>query len=130
MRFFRYLVTVAVCFCLLLAPPKSEADSLHNAVVAVFTGVIVGTALITVAVVLLVKHKPSITGCAFATAEGLALKSEGEGKIYLLRGDLASLAEGRRVRVNGSKHDVGSRREFTVKHVTKNFGPCPVIPTA
>ncbi len=126
----RHGAVLALCFCLLLAPRESRADSLHNAVVAVFVGVIVGTAAITVAVVLLVKHKPSITGCAFATPEGLSLKSEGDNRVYLLRGDLASLAEGRRVRVNGSKHDEGSRHEFNVKHVTKNFGPCPATPAA
>ena len=124
MRFPRRCLVGFVCLLLLLTPKATKADSLHNAVVAVFVGVIVGTAAITVAIVLVVRHKPSITGCAMGDASGYTLKSEGDGKTYVLRGDLAALAEGRRVRVIGSKQDRDGAKEFTVKRVTKNFGPC------
>ena len=130
MRTVRRLMILLLCAFLLGMPGQSRADSIHNAVVAAVVGIVVGTAAITVGVVLLVKHKPSITGCAVSAPNGFSLKNEGDGRTYALRGDLASLAEGRRVRVTGSKHDEGSLHEFDVKHVTRNYGPCPVTPPA
>ena len=121
----RRAVAVALIGIFLLFAKPAKADTLKTDATLIIVGIVAVTAAITVAVVLVVAHKPSITGCASGGPGGLSLKDESDGKIYALRGDIASISAGQRVRVSGKRKKNADPAEFDVAKVKKTMGACP-----
>jgi hypothetical protein len=92
-------------------------------VAGVGTGVAIG---ITYAV----RHGHSVSGCTVASPGGLQLQTPGEGQIYDLAGETASLKAGERIRVSGrkKKKDAGGTKVFLVQKLSKDYGLCTVQP--
>lgn len=118
---------VLLCAMLGMTVRNAQADELKNKAIEAGVGIGVAAAAITVVVVLLVTHKPSISGCAFQGADGLSLRNEGDGTTYRLRGDIASIAVGERVRVSGRRRKGNGPPEFDVAKLKKTFGPCAAV---
>jgi hypothetical protein len=128
MRLLRRIAVGILCGCLLFVPAKSRAESLNTAADQIVIGIVLVSAAIVVGIVLIVKHKPSITGCVTQGPGGLAIANEGDSKSYVLGGDaasIASIAAGQRVKVTGKKRKGANPVEFDVTEVKKNFGACP-----
>ena len=120
---------VAILCCLLLVSPRpAHADSLHTAVVEVIVGIVAVTAAVTVGVVLLVRHHPSVKGCAVSGPDGLQL-TNGDGQTFLLVGDLDGLKPGERVRVSGKKAKGSAPPGKFVVEKSQVYGPCPATAT-
>lgn len=116
-----------LCALLAVTSRPAQADELKNR--AIEAGVAIGAvgAAIGVGVVLLVKHKPTKTGCVAAgNSGGLALKDDSDGKSYVLRGDIAGISAGQRVRVSGKQRKHADPAEFDVVKLKKTIGACPV----
>lgn len=126
MRLLRRIAVGILCGCLLFAPAKSRAESLNTAADQIVIGIVLVSAAIVVGIVLIVRHKPSITGCVTQGPGGFAIASEGDSKSYVLGGDIASLAAGQRVKVTGKKRKGANPAEFDVTAVKENLGVCPV----
>lgn len=116
---------VLLCAVLGLMPESARADELGDKAAEAGVGIGIAAAAITLGIVLIVTHKPSITGCAVQGPDGLSLRNEGDGTTYVLHGDIADIAAGNRVRVSG-KHRKGAANPavFDVAKVKKTFGPC------
>ena len=120
----RSVALALLCLLVALTAKPSKADELKNK--AIEAGVAIGVvgAAIGVGVVLLVKHKPTRTGCVAAGDNGgLSFKDESDGKSYILRGDIAGITAGRRVRVSG-KQARHNPAEFDVVKLKKTIGAC------
>ena len=121
----RRSLAVLLCLVLLLNAKRAQADGLKTIATEVIVSIVAVTAVLTVGIVLLVKHHPSIEGCAATGPDGLELTDAG-GQSYTLAGDLGSVKAGDRVRLSGKKtKGTGSPRRFVVEGV-KDRGPCPV----
>lgn len=73
-------------------------------------------------------HNHTLQGCVFSDSSGLKLRSS-DAKVYLLKGDAASLKAGESVSLHGSKvkrgnGDATGDRVFEVQKVNKVNGPC------
>jgi hypothetical protein len=96
---------------------------------AAIAAVLVAT---TVGVTLAVKHSHhTLQGCIFSGANGLELRI-GDGKLYTLKGDLADVNVGDKLKLHGSrvkkvKDDSAGGQVFVVEKINKNYGPCPVL---
>jgi hypothetical protein len=124
----RRSLIVALCVLLLLHPPRARAQSLHAIAVEVVVGIIGVTALITVGIVLAVKHHPSLKGCAAGGPDGLTL-TDADGKHFLLVGDIAELKSGDRVKVSGKKTKKSDTTQKFIVEKAKDYGPCPAAAT-
>lgn len=103
--------------------PAKAYNSQNNALV--YIGVFVAAFAVTAGVILIV-HKPSITGCTAEGPKGLTLQSESDKALYVLHGDIASIKPGERVKVTG-KHQKGSASDFNVVQLKKNYGACAAV---
>ena len=126
----RRLTIALLCVCLVTINPPAKADTLKNAVIAVFVGVAVGGAAIGVGIYFLVRRPPSLTGCATTGSGGLSLLNEGDQQTYTLIGDTLTIKPGDRIRVSGKKKkkEVTGTRDFLVEKVSKDYGPCKLQP--
>ena len=123
----RRTLALFLCLLLLFNSKKAHADSFKNLAVEIVVSIVAVTAVLTVGVVLLVKHHPALKGCAMNGKDGLEL-TDADGQSFSLIGDTAAVKPGDRVRLSGKKQkaSAGSRR-FIVEGV-KDYGPCPVHP--
>lgn len=94
--------------------------------VTAIAAVLVGT---TVGVTLAVQHSHhTLQGCIVPSANGLELRIS-DGKLYTLRGDLADVKVGDRLKLHGSRlkkveGDPLVEPVFIVEKINKDFGPC------
>lgn len=117
---------VLLCAFLAVTSRQSRADELKNKAIEAGVGIGLAGAAIGVGVVLLVKHKPTKTGCISGASNGsLSLKDEADGKSYVLRGDIAGINAGQRVRVSGRQRKHADPAEFDVAKLKKTIGACP-----
>jgi hypothetical protein len=121
-------IALLVCLGLLLPSKPARADGLQTTAVEVIVGIVAVTAVITTAVILAIRHHPSITGCVSHGPNGPAI-SQG-GQTYLLTGATANLPPGEQVKVEGKKKDTDSTgsRQFFVEKLKKDYGPCAAAP--
>ena len=122
--FTRRCASLAVLSLLVTTSRPARADKLQTDATLVVVGAAAAAVAITVGIVLIVTHKPSITGCVAQGADGLTLQGDGDNKSYVLHGDVASLKPGERVKVRG-KHEKGNASSFNVLEVKKDYGACP-----
>lgn len=116
---------VLLCAMFSIAPKPAQADKLETDAIEAAVGIAAAGAAIAVAIVLIVTHKPSITGCATQGPDGLSLRNQGDSTVYVLHGDIASIAPNTRVRVSGRHHKGSSKPAvFDVAKVKKTFGSC------
>jgi hypothetical protein len=113
--------------CTLLSSTRpAKADGIENAAIGAAVGIAAAAAAITVGIVLIVTHKPSITGCTAEGPKGLTLQSESDKTLYVLHGDIASIKPGERVKVSG-KHQKKSSTDFDVVKLKKSYGACSAV---
>ena len=95
--------------------------------VAAIAAVVVGT---TLGVTLAVQHSHhTLQGCIFSGANGPELRL-GDSKAYTLKGELADIKVGDKLRIHGSrvkkvKGGLAGDQVFVVEKVNKDYGPCP-----
>lgn len=95
--------------------------------VAAMAAVVVGT---TVGITLAVQHSHhTLQGCISSGANGLELRMS-DGKVYTLKGEVADVKAGDRLKIHGSKvkmvkGDSAGGQVFVVEKVNKDYGPCP-----
>jgi len=95
--------------------------------VAAIAAVVVGT---TVGITLAVQHSHhTLQGCIFSGANGLELRLS-DNKVYALKGELADVKVGDRLKIHGSKvkkvkGDSAGGQVFVVEKVNKDYGLCP-----
>lgn len=94
-------------------------------------GVIVG--LVAVGVVIgfgiyyVVHKRHTLKGCVSGSGSGMELRSEGDGRVYMLDGDVSAVHGGERVRVNGRRKSLGpGGAGFEVSQLEKDYGACQV----
>ena len=124
----RFAVLIAV-FLLLLPSRVARADELGRDVALVVVGIVIVTAAVTTAVVLSIRHHPSINGCARQGANGLEFTSEESvPQLYLLTGDTLGVKAGERMRLQGKKNgkDAIGSRHFFIEKIKKDYGVCAV----
>jgi hypothetical protein len=117
--------------CTSSPPPGNIGPS--NAEVA---GAVIGIgAVIAVAIIVPVEIHRShhiLTGCVVTSANGLDLQT-GDGKIYSLEGDAASIKVGDKVKLHGTKikkaKDSSGPGVFKVEKLNRSYGPCPLAAT-
>jgi hypothetical protein len=126
----RPIAIILLSLLLFIATQPAHADELHNAAVAAVVGIVVGTAVITIAIVYLVRKNPSLKGCASPTPAGLTLTNEDDRQTYLLTGDIASIKPGERIKISGKKGKKvpTGNRPFIVEKFSKDYGACNLQP--
>lgn len=132
MLFRRALVCV---LCLSLLPtniPARASSSLQTDVNGIVGGAIaISAAIVVVAVVLVVHHKPAtVKGCVASGRNGLELTDGSDKLTYELAGATSDLKPGEVVKVKGKKKHGkgGAPSTFTVKELSKDYGACPATP--
>lgn len=129
-RLLRSRLVVLVSLAALLIPVRAaRADALGRDVALVVVGIVIVTAAVTTAIVLSVRHHPSVVGCAKQGANSLELTSEGsDPQLFLLTGDTVGIKVGERIKVQGKKNgkDAAGNRHFFVEKITKDYGTCQV----
>jgi hypothetical protein len=124
-RFRLGCVVLFVCLCLLAPAKPAHAESLHAVAVEIVVGIVAVSVALTVAIVLTIRHQPSVTGCAAAGPGGLQIQSQGDNRTYLLVGDTGGLKPGERIKVQGKKGNDATRSStFFVEKLKKDYGPC------
>ena len=121
----RMVALVLLCAFLAVSSRPARADSIQNKAIAVGVAIAVTAAAITAIIIILTTRKPTVTGCASANEGGLSLKEDSDGKSYVLRGDIADIRAGQRVRVSGKQKRHADPAEFDVAKVKKTMGACP-----
>jgi len=88
-------------------------------------GAIVGIAAVTVIVLYVTLHKPSITGCT-VSVNGINSVTDGKDKLnYVLSDQNLKLAPGERVKLRGKKRkDKSGNLIFQVKKLKRDYGLC------
>ena|ERR1035437_896802 len=125
----RKLAALLLCICLLLFPKPAKADPLGNGIRDAVIAIVAVTAVLTVAIVYVVRHDPSITGCATSGPNGFTVTDEGGQETFMLIGDIAAIKPGDRIKVTGKKKkDGGATRNFVVTKFNKDYGACKVTP--
>ena len=114
----------------LVALVCSGATSCTNTQIALsgagIAAVLVGTA---VGVTYAVKHhNHTLQGCLYTDAGGTKLRTS-DAKVYILKGDAASIKVGEKVQFHGSrekkaKGDSTADQVFLVEKLNKDYGPC------
>ncbi len=74
----RPLAVLLVFVLLLCASKPAKADTLKTDATLIIVGIALIASAITVGIVLAIKHKPSLHGCAASGADGLELKNGGD----------------------------------------------------
>jgi hypothetical protein len=121
-----------VCVLSLLATRPARAQAFFTHDTAKIVGITVGLAgvgaVIGIGVYAAAHRNHRLTGCALAGTGGLELWSPGEQQTYALIGELSAVKPGERVRVSGkkSKQNQGTKRQFLVEKLEKDFGACGV----
>jgi hypothetical protein len=128
----RYQVAVVlVCASLLALPARVKADKIvsNGEIVGGIVGIAAAGVAIGVVAYYLIR-KVSITGCAVSNQNGFELRNESDQQAYMLTGATADIKVGERIRVKGKKKkkDSSGGRTFLVEKLTKNYGPCKVLP--
>lgn len=125
--------SLALVLCLLLLPTNTRArasDNLGTHIEEATIGAIVGaTALVVVAVILIVHHKPAtVKGCVASGPNGLEVVDSSDKLTYELNGGVTDIKPGELVKVKGKKKvgKGGSPTTFTVTELSKDYGACPV----
>lgn len=121
----RCCVSLIVMSMLLSTTRQARADTLEDAAIGFYTAIAVAAVGITMGVALIVRHKPSITGCVTQGSDGLMLQNERNSKSYELHGNTVAIKPGERVKVSG-KHPKNNLAEFDVIELKKSYGACSV----
>ena len=88
-------------------------------------GATVGVAAVTVLVLYVALHKPSITGCVQSADGTISLMDKQNNLKYTLVNTNAEIKSGERVKISGKKKkDKDGHLSFRVKKVKKDYGPC------
>lgn len=129
-RLQRMVTAVVLCAMLVLVPRQAKAQGISQGqAIGIFAAIAAVGAAIGVTVYVLVRHTPSITGCAAASGDGMSLVTEGDRQTYALSGDISTIKAGERVRVSGKKtKDKTGNRLFVVNKVGKSYGACSAAP--
>lgn len=106
---------------------EARADELEHKAAEAGVAIGIAGAAIAVGIVLLVTHKPSLTGCVAQGPHGLTISNEADAKTYTLKGDLDGIAAGQRVKVRG-KHHKHNASQFDVLELKKTYGACAAHP--
>lgn len=115
--------SAALLCCNLTACTKTQV----SLSVAAIAAVVVGT---TVGVTLAVQHSHhTLQGCITSGGNGPELRLN-DGKTYTLKGELADIKVGDRLKIHGSRvkkvKDASTGDQvFVVERVNKDYGPCP-----
>ena len=115
--------SVALMCCCVTSCTRTQIGLSAAAVAAVVVGTTVG-------VTLAIQHSHhTLQGCIFDGSNGPELRL-GDSKTYILKGQLADIKVGDRLKIHGStikkvKGDSSGRRVFVVEKVNKDYGPCP-----
>ena len=126
----RRLVVFCVVLALLLPVRTARADTLKTDATLIVVGIVLITVAITVAVVVVVRHSPSITGCVAEDGNGFALEDESDHARLVLAGDTTGLKAGDRIQVKGKKKgkDAQGSRRFVVEKLRHDYGLCKATP--
>jgi hypothetical protein len=125
--------TLLLCASLLLLSSKPASASIptKGQVVLIFVGVAAIGAAIGVGIYLTARRAgtSSITGCAISSGGSLSLQHEGDQQTYTLLGDTTGVKPGDRIRVSGKKRKQypSGNREFLVRKLAKDYGPCKAL---
>ena len=122
-------VAAAVTLALVCSGVTSCTKTQVGLSVTAIAAVLVGT---TVGVTLAVQHSHhTLQGCILsnAVASDLELRMS-DGKRYALKGDLADVKVGDKLKLHGSrvkrvKGDSTGGQVFVVEKINKDYGPCP-----
>ena len=130
----RILAKAAVCALLVTAATKpAAANSIptQSDVIWIGVGIAAIGAGIGIGIYYAVHHNHSLTGCAVSGANGLELQNKGDQQTYALVGAVNAIKPGERIRVSGKrvKKTPGPPPQFLVEQLSKDFGPCPAIPS-
>ena len=97
-----------------------QAAGIFGALIGAGVGVGVG-------VYFLVRAPRNITGCVSDAGANLELTDDKAMNHYLLSGEIAALKPGERVRLTGKPgRDKTGQRSFSVKKLSRSYGPCKV----
>lgn len=131
-KLFRRILVLAVCLGLAMQPPASKAETLKTIGNEIIVGIVVASAVIVVAIVLVVRHEASYKGCVSSSSDGLEFTSQDGQQAYRLSGDITTLRPGELVRLKGKKKhatgSVNSHPTLIVTRVGRDYGACPVHP--
>jgi len=131
--------TGIVCFVILgslltcgsTAPPGCATESIgpsKGEVVGAVVGIVAVVVVGTVVLVEVNKSHHTIKGCVTAGPNGLAVHTEGNGKVYALTGVTANVRVGDVIKVHGSKQkgqkDSVGDQDFAVEKISRDYGPC------
>lgn len=123
------LVVTLTCIFLFSTTRRAQAGDIPSQSQVIAIGIAVGAigAVIGVGIFFLVRHSPTLTGCARSTSAWISFQNEGDQKTYMLMGDTAVPKTGDRLRIKGKKKkDSPGHPAFLVDKVSKDFGPCKV----
>ena len=126
----RRLVVLLVILALVFPARPARADEIKNEVIVAVVAIVVVTAAITTAIVLSIRHHPSISGCVTDGPAGMQMVNEGDQTSFLLTGDTVGVKAGERVKLQGKKNgrDATGSRHFFVEKIKKDYGVCRVTP--
>lgn len=120
------IIAVAASAALMCSGVTSCTKTQVGLSVAAIAATVVG---VTVGVTLAVQHSHhTLQGCIFSDANGLELRLS-DAKVYALKGELADVKVGDRLKVHGSrvkkvKGDAAAGQVFVVEKVNRDYGPC------
>ena len=120
--------------CLILLANTSRADAqipVSGKQAAGIFAVLIGAGVgVGVGIYFLVRAPRNITGCVSDAGGDLQLTDEKAMNRYLLVGQIAALKPSERVRLSGKPgKNANKKRTFSVKKVSKNYGPCNLAST-
>jgi hypothetical protein len=127
-----FVVLGSFLMCGSTAPPGCAPSGPIGPSDGEIIGGIVGVAaVIVVGTVVLVevnKAHHTIKGCVTAGPDGLAVHTEGNGKVYALTGVTSNVKVGDVIKVHGSKQkgqkDSAGDQDFAVEKMGRDYGPC------
>lgn len=121
------IIAVAASAALVCSGVTSCTNTQIALSTAALAAVVVGT---TVGVTLAVQRSHhTLQGCIFSGTNGLELHLS-DAKVYTLKGEIADVKVGDRLKVHGSKvkkvkGDSATGQVFVVEKVKQDYGPCP-----
>lgn len=70
------------------------------------------------------RSQASITGCTRSEVNGMSLRDENDGEVYVIITSGSPLQEGQRVELTGLTDQVSGTRTFRVRGPVRSFGAC------
>jgi hypothetical protein len=138
-RFLSAIATGCALFATLTLPARAQSTPgswnlsigpSSTQVAGVALGIAGAGAAIGIGVFYAVHHGHNLTGCVASEGNGLELLTDSDHKTYALNGEVADIKPGERIHVAGRKSKKSSAvpPSFLVEKVSKEYGPCEVMP--